>query len=88
MRCRRGSWCGRNSGKGIGSKSILLATDDEGLYEYDGGHDDERHVLYEQSVCDVEYERDHADEQGRLGDVCCGFPAAYVYDLGDVVQGG
>lgn len=48
-RCRRGSCL--NSGKG--SKSILLATDDEALYEYDGGHDDEWHVLNEHSVCDV-----------------------------------
>ena len=40
--------------RGRALKSILLATDDEALYEYDGGHDDEWHVLYEQSVCDVE----------------------------------
>ena len=48
--------CGRNSGKVSVSKSIHLATDEEALQEYDGGHDDEWHVLYEQSVCDVEDE--------------------------------
>lgn len=36
-------------------------------------------------MCDVEYERDHADEQGRLGDICCRFPTAYVNDLWDVM---
>ena len=41
-------------GYGRASKSIHLATDEEALQEYDGGHDYEWHVLYEQSVCDIE----------------------------------
>lgn len=38
------------------SENIRLDTNDTALYEYNGGHDDEWHVLDEYSVCDVEDE--------------------------------
>ena len=47
--------CGLARSMVFGLKSILLDTDDAALSKNDTGHDEDGHILYEDTMCNVEY---------------------------------